>query len=175
MFWLHGSLSFAHLTRDLTEWGWADAMRMQSWTVGVCALLTAGAAQGAGAEQTYAIGGSWFAAGGQGPKSVQGPLRPGWLTHSLSEGVELRYLPLAVTYKDYPKAATRAGVEGTTLLNLQLDPSGRLIGCSTARSSGSQDLDERACELYRQRGRFELRGATQPVTAQAPVKWMLLD
>ena len=36
-------------------------------------------------------------------------------------------------------------------------------------------LDTQACQLYRARGRFELRGAKQPVTLQAPVAWKLVD
>lgn len=101
-------------------------------------------------------------------------LTPGWSIFPLHEGAELRYVPLAVDLEDYPKRARRAGDEGTTVLNLQVDASG-LVGCTTARSSGSPLLDEKSCQLYRERGRFELRGTLGPVTIQAPVTWMLVD
>ena len=122
---------------------------MRDWVIAASALLSAGAAQG--------------------------QVGPGWLIFPLPEGGELHYSPLVVTLKDYPKQALRAGDEGTSLLNLQIDTKGRLTGCTTARSSGSPILDEQACRLYRQRGRFELRGSSKPVTVQAPVKWVLLD
>lgn len=93
----------------------------------------------------------------------------------LPEGVEVRFLPPVVTFNDYPKAARRMEAEGTSLLSLQVDPSGHITGCATARSAGWPDLDEQACLLYRTRARFELRGATQPVTLFAPVMWKLED
>ena len=128
---------------------------MRDWIVGLGALLSAGAAQG-------------------GTPSEPRPMRPGWLVLQLPDGVELHYLPLAVTLKDYPKEARRAGDEGTSLLNLQVDSSG-LTGRSTAGSSGSPVLDEQACRVYQKRGRFDLRGASEPVTIQAPVRWVLVD
>ena len=105
---------------------------MRDWIIGASVLLSAAAAQG--------------------------EVGPGWLTYPLPEGAELRYLPLVVALKDYPKQARRSGDEGISLLSLQIDTSGRLIGCTTAQSSGSPLLDEQACRLYRERGRFELRG-----------------
>ena len=128
---------------------------MRDWIIGVGALLSAGAAQGA-------------------TPSDRAPTRPGWLVLQLPDGAELRYLPLAVTLKDYPKEARRAGDEGTSLLDLQVGSSG-LTGCSTARSSGSPVLDEQACRLYQKRGRFDLRGASEPVTIKASVRWVLVD
>jgi TonB family protein len=117
----------------------------------------------------------WMAIAIQEPKPDSAPLRPGWLALPLRQGAELRFLPLAVTLEDYPKAARRAGEEGTSHLSLEVDPSGHVIGCTTARSSGSPALDDQACQLYRSRGRFELLGTTRPVTVQAPVQWKLVD
>jgi protein TonB len=117
----------------------------------------------------------WMAIGVQGPTPDSAPLRPGWLVVGLPEGVEMRYRPLVVTLKDYPKAARRRDEEGTSLLSLQVNPSGQLTSCTIARSSGSPILDAQACQLYRARGRFELRGTKQPVTLQAPVAWKLMD
>ena len=126
-------------------WGW----------IGVAVLLGAGAPQGGTAPDAA-------------PKSL------GWLSVVLKDGAELRYVPVAVTFKDYPRKARESAHEGTSLLKLQLDASG-LKECSTARSSGSLELDEQACRLYRQRGRFELRGTSQSVTVHAPVRWVIED
>jgi TonB family protein len=117
----------------------------------------------------------WTAAITQGAAAPPVPLRRGWSAFPLPDGAELRYLPLAVTRKDYPKTANRAGVEGRSIVSLHVDTSGKLVGCTTARSSGSPILDQQACRLFRERGRFELRGATKPVTFQAPVQWILKD
>lgn len=110
-----------------------------------------------------------------GAASAQGQIKPGWLRYSLPGGAELLYVPVAVTWKDYPKQALRAESEGTSLLNLQVGTSGRLLRCTIARSSGSPLLDEQACRLYFKRGRFELSGTSRPVTVQAPVTWLLGD
>lgn len=122
---------------------------MRGWIVGASAVLS-GAAAPDGAD-------------------------PEWLIFPLPDGAELRYLPLIVRMDDYPKQARRSGEEGTSLLSLRIDPSGRLRGCTTARSSGSALLDEQACLLYRERGRFELHGTAKDVTVHAPVKWVLAD
>ena len=129
---------------------------MTGWMFGAVALLGAGAAQ---AETRPELA----------------PVSPGWHVFALPEGAELRYVPLSVTFEDYPKRARREGVEGTTVVSLQVGRSGRLEGCTIAVTSGAPDLDEQACRLYRERGRFELRGTAEPVTVQAPVSWVLLD
>ena len=125
---------------------------MRDWTIGLGAILIAAGAQG------------------QTPSDRE----PVWLTMKLQDGVELRYVPLVVTLQDYPRQALRADEEGTTILNLQVDAAG-LRNCSTALSSGSTVLDEQACRLYRTRGRFDLRGTSEPVTVRAPVQWTLVD
>ena len=116
-----------------------------------------------------------MAAGAQDPGPAPESLPPGWLRMEMPAGVEIRYLPVAVTYEDYPKMALRREEEGTTILSLQVDPDGQITDCQTARSSGSPDLDAQACLLYRSRGRFELRGSAGPVTIKAPVTWQLAD
>jgi TonB family protein len=108
------------------------------------------------------------------PAPRPAPPRQDLSVQSLSDGAELRYLPLAIARNDYPPTAERAGVQGTSIVRLQVDTSG-LVGCTTARSSGSPILDQQACRLYRERGLFELRGTTQPVTFQAKVEWALMD
>ena len=134
------------------------AVEMRGWIIGACVLLSAGAASAR-----------------EGREPSPAPLRPGWYTMTLPEGVEVRILPPAVSFKDYPKVASRMGVEGTSLLRVQVDPSGKITSCTTERSAGLPELDEQACLLYRTRARFELRGATQPVTLFGPMQWILED
>ena len=126
---------------------------MRGWMIGVHALMSADTLQAQG---------------------VDAPARSGWRQMQLEEGAELRYLPVVPTLKDYPKPAIRADAEGKSLIRLKIDPSGQIIDCTTARSSGWQMLDEAACVLYRTHGRFELR-ATKPASVVAPVVWKLLD
>lgn len=109
------------------------------------------------------------------PAPRRAPSRQDWSVQSLPDGAELRFLPLPITKKDYPKTAARADVEGTSVLNLQVDTSGQITSCATARTSGSPILDQQACRLYRERGHFELRGTTQPVTFETAVQWVLMD
>lgn len=109
------------------------------------------------------------------PAPRRAPLRKDWAVQSLPDGAELRYLPLPITKNDYPRMALMAAVEGTSIVSLQVDTSGHLVSCTTARSSGSPILDQQACRLYRERGRFELRGTTQPVTVQTAVQWVPMD
>lgn len=109
------------------------------------------------------------------PAPDPAPLRPGWHVVTLPDGAELRYLPPHVSDADYPARARRADAQGTSVLRLQVDTSGRIVGCSTVRSSGFPDLDERACPLYRSRARFEPRGMTQTITLHAPLSWRLED
>lgn len=103
------------------------------------------------------------------------PIRPGWHVRSLPDGAELRYLPPHVSDADYPARARRVDAQGTSVLRLEVDISGQIVGCSTVRSSGFADLDERACPLYRSRARFEPRGMTQTITLHAPLSWQLED
>lgn len=103
------------------------------------------------------------------------PLRKGWYVQSLPDGAELRFLAPTITKKDYPETARRAEAEGTSIVSLQVDTSGRLLGCTTAETSGSPILDQQACRLFRERGRFELHGTTQPATVHTAVQWVLID
>ena len=101
------------------------------------------------------------------------PPVPDWRVISLADGTELRYVPPQVTDADYPARARRQDAQGTSVLRLQVDKSGHITSCSTAKSSGFPDLDERACLLYRSRARFELKGTTPSITLHAPMVWRL--
>ena len=116
----------------------------------------------------------WLAIGA-GPATDTQPVRDEWRVVTLPDGVELRYLPPHVSDADYPVRARRIDAEGTSLLRLEVDSSGRLTNCAVIRSSGFPDLDERGCLLYRSRARFEPRCATQRITLHAPMTWRLED
>ena len=111
----------------------------------------------------------WMAIGAEG----LAPVPADWQVISFPDGTELRYLPPHVTDADYPARARRLDVQGTSLLRLQVDPSGDILSCSIIQSSGSTDLDEQACPLYRSRARFEPRGMTQTITLHVPLTWRL--
>ena len=106
---------------------------------------------------------------------VAATLRPDWRVISFPDGSELRYLPPQVTAADYPSGALRADAQGRSVVRLEVDASGLITSCSTARSSGSPDLDAQACQLYRSRARFELRGKSGPIILPAPITWQLED
>lgn len=59
-----------------------------------------------------------------------------------------------VTNDDYPPSAQRDGVEGSTGVNVQVGPDGRVTTCSVTSSSGSTILDDTACRLVTRRARF---------------------
>jgi len=98
-----------------------------------------------------------------------------WRVVTYEDGGELRYIPPQVTEADYPPGALRTDAEGRTVVALHVDAQGRVTRCETAETSGLAELDERACEIYRERGRFELRNLPDGKTLRAPVVWKLLD
>lgn len=55
---------------------------------------------------------------------------------------------------DYPVTALQNGEEGTVQARLQVDPEGRVAGCSIVRSSGHASLDRATCNILRKRARF---------------------
>lgn len=107
--------------------------------------------------------------------SVSSPEKPAlaWRTVAYPNGGELRYIPPQVEHRDYPRAALRAGAEGRTIVRLHVDPHGQIISCETVEAAGWPELDERACEIYRARGRFELRNIPETIVLLAPVRWRL--
>jgi len=58
------------------------------------------------------------------------------------------------TNDDYPPAAQREGVEGTTGFRLEIGTDGRVTACSITSSSGSSALDDTTCKLMMRRARF---------------------
>lgn len=56
---------------------------------------------------------------------------------------------------DYPSGARRRGEEGRVRVTLAIDRDGRPTGCSVARSSGSDSLDNGTCLVLMRNGRFD--------------------
>jgi TonB family protein len=82
-----------------------------------------------------------------------------------------------VTEDDYPAAAQRAGAQGRTMTRLTVSVDGRATNCQIIRSSGSVDLDEATCRLFRARGRFSPARDEfgVPITAQVSqnIVWII--
>lgn len=55
---------------------------------------------------------------------------------------------------DYPRAAGKAGAEGTVIARLAIGTDGRVHGCTVTASSGSAELDATTCRLARKRFRY---------------------
>ncbi|RYY24684.1 MAG: TonB family protein [Sphingomonadales bacterium] len=59
-----------------------------------------------------------------------------------------------VTDDDYPAAALRAEQSGVVGFRLEVDATGKAIGCTVTATSGSTLLDTTACSLLKRRARF---------------------
>jgi TonB family protein len=60
-----------------------------------------------------------------------------------------------VTNADYPLEETRRGIEGTTAFQLKISPQGVIEKCIIVRSSKSNVLDRRSCQLMLERAKFK--------------------
>ena len=77
----------------------------------------------------------------------------------------------------YPESARRAGIQGTTLLRIHIEPDGRVSDVSVERSAGHQSLDQAAADAVR-RWRFEpAQSSSGPVAMSAlvPVEFRIGD
>lgn len=54
----------------------------------------------------------------------------------------------------YPPAARTAGQQGRTEFSVDIDAQGRIMQCNIVKSSGSEVLDNRTCDLVVANGRF---------------------
>ncbi|HEX8381813.1 MAG TPA: energy transducer TonB [Sphingomonas sp.] len=64
-------------------------------------------------------------------------------------------LALMFGAENYPPAAMRAGAQGRVAVELEIGADGRVSGCTVASSSGSADLDQTTCRIFRSRVRFD--------------------
>jgi len=82
-----------------------------------------------------------------------------------------------VNDNDYPAAAVRANQSGTVAVRLMVDSGGRITDCTPVVSSGSEVLDSRTCEIYRQRLRLHPAVGADGSPTGSPVvvilRWVL--
>lgn len=69
-------------------------------------------------------------------------------------GTALRLLEGDITGRDYPRAAARAGAQGTVGLRFTVGVNGRVTDCRVTQSSGNADLDATTCRLIQKRFRY---------------------
>jgi TonB family protein len=62
--------------------------------------------------------------------------------------------------EDYPTAALRRGEEGAVLVQVIVDPDGRVDTCKTLVSAHHNELDSATCRIIRTRARFKPRTDT---------------
>jgi hypothetical protein len=104
------------------------------------------------------------------PSSRRGvPLAP----PPASSTAPFNYLAPVIGEDDYPAYALEMGVSGTSVIRGVAARDGRVMQCETVSSAGLAILDEQACRIYRERGRFALREGLQHAAFQARVRWEL--
>jgi protein TonB len=97
----------------------------------------------------------------------------GWRVVNYPDGGQLRYLPPLNPEPFYPQSAKDAGLQGESRLALEVLANGRISKCEVIQSSGSPELDEAACFLYRSKAKFQIVGIPVPLRLTAPVTWRL--
>ncbi len=81
-----------------------------------------------------------------------------------------------VTPADYPAAARRANLQGTSAVRLAVVESGGVTGCEVTASSGWALLDAQSCGLLKQRARFTpaaVRGRKVASVWQSKFTWRM--
>jgi protein TonB len=84
---------------------------------------------------------------------------------------------LWVSTDDYPPSALREEGQGMTRFTLEIDATGVPLNCAVTQSSGRADLDDTACELVKERARFEpatdAHGKAVAGTYSNSVRWQI--
>lgn len=82
-----------------------------------------------------------------------------------------------VTGEDYPARALRGDEQGVVAYRVEIGADGRVSNCSIRRSSGSDALDARTCEVVRRRARFtparDSQGNAVPDAREGEMTWRL--
>ncbi len=94
-------------------------------------------------------------------------------------GTALRLIEGDITGRDYPKAAARAGAQGTVRLRFVVGVNGRVTDCQVTGSSGNADLDETTCRLIKRRFRYapslDANGRPYADVVTGEQEWELYD
>ena len=64
---------------------------------------------------------------------------------------DLRYI---FSPKDYPAAAIRNDLSGTTKMVMLIDEFGKVADCTVTQTSGAASIDAQSCAVIRERGKF---------------------
>ena len=82
-----------------------------------------------------------------------------------------------ISSEDYPRSALAAGQQGTTIVSIVIDPSGRPGGCRIDSSSGHSELDMTVCRLVVKRYRYsparDARNLPVAESRREPFTWIL--
>ena len=87
--------------------------------------------------------GAGGAGDGDGPGAGGGGIDRGKLLRGYADSI----YELIAEHRSYPKAARRAGLEGTVHVEIKIDGAGRILGVDVHESSGHRLLDESAVEV----------------------------
>jgi protein TonB len=135
---------------------------------GMGAAVAAGTGDSPGAGT--GTGGQEFGTGAGGQGAGRGGDADGPATRT-------RRIEGSFTSRDYPREASRAGIEGTTVARLTIGTDGRVSQCVVRASSGSEPLDRATCGIILQRFRFEpardSRGEVTTDTVEWEQNWTL--
>jgi protein TonB len=96
--------------------------------------------------------------------------------HDLSSRAKAN-LGALVTDEDYPPSAIRAEAQGIVGFLLDVDPAGRVTGCTIKSSSGSEVLDQATCRIMTARAQFvpahDRKGRPTTDRVWARIRWVL--
>ena len=78
--------------------------------------------------------------------------------------------------QDYPPEAAKKHWQGAVVVDLTVDTDGHVAACNVVRSSGYAVLDDKTCEVFRVRARFQpaKNSAGMPIQAVVrtpPIAW----
>jgi protein TonB len=98
-------------------------------------------------------------------------------THAISND-PLRPIMRTHVAPIYPPISVRLGEQGTTLIEVNIGTDGAVSACKVVNSSGSDRLDQAACEGVKSRWRWQpptLNGQPTAATTQIKYTWNLKD
>lgn len=110
-------------------------------------------------------------AGGQGTGTGAGGQGAGSGKEAEDPVIRTRRIEGNFTSRDYPREASRAGIEGTTVARLTIGANGRVSECIVRASSGSEALDRTTCGIILSRFRFEPARDTRGEATTDTVEW----
>lgn len=81
----------------------------------------------------------------------------------------------SIRFTDYPVKALKEKRSGLSVILLKINEMGRVLSCRISKSSGHVDLDVRACDVSKERGRFlpatDKYGTAIPSTFEYQIHW----